>query len=171
MISIGSKKMIDCQVGSKKVKEIYVGSDKVWPSGNLLYEADVRGGGKSGTTVLATIPNYVPKTTKIKAVVTYISGTWKKGSPTLGSGEQAMQFGTPPYTPYVEFSEDVSPLSVEYNSGSDAFFLSIQKRDNNSYEQGNSDWSVNKEGQLVLNIFSTVSYLFSDPVHLQVYYQ
>lgn len=30
MISIGSKKMVDCQVGSKKVKEIYVGSDKVW---------------------------------------------------------------------------------------------------------------------------------------------
>lgn len=30
MISIGSKKMIDCQVGSKKVKEIYVGSKKVW---------------------------------------------------------------------------------------------------------------------------------------------
>ena len=30
MISIGSKKMIDCQVGSKKVKEIYKGSTKVW---------------------------------------------------------------------------------------------------------------------------------------------
>lgn len=30
MISIGSKKMVDCQVGSKKVKEIYVGSKKVW---------------------------------------------------------------------------------------------------------------------------------------------
>lgn len=30
MISIGSKKMIDCQVGDKKVKEIYVGEKKVW---------------------------------------------------------------------------------------------------------------------------------------------
>lgn len=30
MISIGSKKMVDCQVGSKKVKEIYKGSQKVW---------------------------------------------------------------------------------------------------------------------------------------------
>lgn len=30
MISIGSKKMVDCQVGSKKVKEIYVGSKKAW---------------------------------------------------------------------------------------------------------------------------------------------
>ena len=30
MISIGSKKMIDCQVGSKKVKEVYKGSKKVW---------------------------------------------------------------------------------------------------------------------------------------------
>ena len=30
MISIGSKKMIDCQVGSKKVKEIYKGNKKVW---------------------------------------------------------------------------------------------------------------------------------------------
>lgn len=30
MISIGSKKMVDCQVGSKKVKEIYKGSKKVW---------------------------------------------------------------------------------------------------------------------------------------------
>ena len=30
MISVGSKKMIDCQVGSKKVKEIYKGSTKVW---------------------------------------------------------------------------------------------------------------------------------------------
>ena len=30
MISIGSKKMVDCQVGSKKVKEIYKGSTKVW---------------------------------------------------------------------------------------------------------------------------------------------
>ena len=30
MISIGSKKMVDCQIGSKKVKEIYVGSKKAW---------------------------------------------------------------------------------------------------------------------------------------------
>ena len=75
MISIGSKKMVDCQVGSKKVKEIYVGSKKVWPSENLLYEADVKAGGKSGTTVLATIPNYVLKTTKIKVVCYYISVT------------------------------------------------------------------------------------------------
>ena len=30
MISIGSKKMVDCQVGSKKVKEVYKGSTKVW---------------------------------------------------------------------------------------------------------------------------------------------
>ena len=170
MISIGSKKMVDCQVGSKKVKKIYKGSKKVWPSENLLYEADVMSGGKNGTTVLATIPNFVSGTTKIKVVITYISGTWKKGNPTMGSGEQAMQFGTPPYSPYVEFNADVSPLSVEYK-GSDAFFLSIQKQSDLSYDMGNSEWSINKQGQLIISTTSTLSSVHSDPVHLQVYYQ
>ena len=171
MISIGNKQMIDCQVGSKKVKEIYKGSKKVWPSENLLYEADVKAGGKSGTTILATIPNYVLKTTKIKVVVSYISGTWKKGNPTMGSGEQAIQFGTPPYCPYVEFNADVSPLSTQYTSNSDAFFLSIQKQSDASYDFTTSEWSINKQGQLIINTSSTLSSVFSDPVHLQVYYQ
>ena len=171
MISIGSKQLVDCQVGSKKVKKIYKGSKKVWPSWNLLYDADVKAGGRSGSTTLATIPNYVPKTTKIKVVISYISGTWKKGNPTMGSGEQAIQFGQPPYSPYVEFSEDVSPLSFEYNSGSDAFFLSIQKQSDASYDFTNSEWSISKQGQLILNISSSLSSVFSDPIHLQVYYQ
>ena len=171
MISIGSKEMIDCQVGSKKVKEIYKGSTKVWPSWTLLYEADVRAGGDNGTTVLATIPNFVYKTTKIKAVITYKYGTWKKGGPTIGSGEQAICFGAPPTTPFVEFNADVSPLSTQYTSGNTNYFLSIRKEYSASYEHGDSYWSVNQQGQLILNISSSVPYVFSDPIHLQVYYQ
>lgn len=172
MISIGSKEMVDCQVGSKKVKEIYVGSKKVWPSWNLLYEADVRGGGDNGTTVLATIPNFVSKTTKIKVVVTYKYGTWKKGSPIGGAGEQALEFGVPPKSTFVEFNADVSPLSIQYTSGNTSYFLSIEKSspsDNTAYSD--TSWQINPQGQLTKYIGTNLSYLSSDPVHLQVYYQ
>ena len=117
MISIGSKQLVDCQVGSKKVKKIYKGSTKIWPSWNLLYEADVKSGGRSGGTTLATIPNFVPGTTKIKVVISYISGTWVNKFPTYGTGEQAVRFGNP--SAYVEFNADVSPLSDEYLTKTD----------------------------------------------------
>lgn len=171
MISIGSKEMVDCQVGSKKVKEIYVGSDKVWPSWTLLYEADVRSGGDRGTTTIATIPNYVHKTTKIKVVVTYIRGTWKMGSPTAGTGQQAISFGAPPNTPLIEFNADNSIHSVQYTSGNTSAFLGIQKCADGSYEYGDSTWSINPQGQLTQYTSSSVSWIYSDPVHLQVYYQ
>ena len=172
MISIGSKEMIDCQVGSKKVKEIYKGSTKVWPSWTLLYEADVRGGGSPGTTVLATIPNFVSKTTQNKVVVTYQYGTWKKGSPTAGAGQQSLEFGVPPKTTYVEFNADVSPLSIQYTSGNTSYFLSIEKSspyDTTAYSD--TSWQINPQGQLTKYINTNISYLISDPVHLQVYYQ
>ena len=172
MISIGSKEMVDCQVGSKKVKEIYKGSTKVWPSWTLLYEADVRGGGSQGTTVLATIPNFVSKTTKIKVVVTYQYGTWKKGSPTAGAGQQALELGVPPKTSFVEFNADVSPLSVQYTSGNTSHFMSIGK--SSSYDTtaySDTYWQINPQGQLTKYISTNLSSLLSDPVHLQVYYQ
>ena len=172
MISIGSKEMVDCQVGSKKVKEIYKGSTKVWPSWTLLYEADERGGGDKGTTVLATIPNFVSKTTKIKVVVTYKYGTWKKGSPTAGAGQQALEFGVPPKTSYVEFNADVSPLSIQYTSGNTSYFMSIEK--SSSYDTtaySDTSWQINPQGQLTKYISTNLSSLLSDPVHLQVYYQ
>lgn len=172
MISIGSKEMVDCQVGSKKVKEIYVGSKKVWPSWTLFYEADVRAGGSYGTTVLATIPNYVHKTTKIKIVVSYISGTWrKKGSPTTGTDEQSIEFGAPPKTPFIDFSADNPIHSVQYTSDNTSGFLYISKRTSSSYEYTDDNWSINNGGQILHYTSSSVSFLFSDPVHLQVYYQ
>ena len=172
MISIGSKEMIDCQVGSKKVKEIYKGSTKVWPSWTLLYEADVTGGGNNGTTVLATIPNFVSKTTKIKVVISYISGTWKTSYPIPGRGEQALEFGVPPKTPYVEFNADVSPLSIQYTSGNTSYFLSIETTlSYDSTASSDTSWQINPQGQLTKYISADLSYIISDPVHLQVYYQ
>ena len=171
MISIGSKEMVDCQVGSKKVKEIYKGSTKSWPSWTLFYEADVRGGGNNGTTVLATIPNYVHKTTKIKVVVSYITGTWIKREPTIGRDEQAIQFGVPRNTPFIDFSADNPIHSVQYTSGNTSGFLYLSKRTSSSSERANSEWSIDGGGHLRCYIQSTVPYLLSDPVHLQVYYQ
>ena len=171
MISIGSKEMVDCQVGSKKVKEIYKGSTKVWPSWNLLYEADVRGGGPAGTTVLAAIPNFVSKTTKIKVVVSYISGTWVKREPVTGRDEQSIQFGAPRNTTFIDFSADNPTHSVQYTSGNTSGFLYIGKKTSSSSERANSEWSIDGGGHLRCYIQSTVPYLLSDPVHLQVYYQ
>ena len=171
MISIGSKEMVDCQVGSKKVKEIYKGSTKVWPSWTLLYEADVVAGGSDGTTVVATIPNFVSKTTKIKVVVSYISGTWIKREPVAGRDEQSIEFGAPPNTPFIDFNADNPTHSVQYISGNTSYFLYLNKRTSSSYERTGSSWSIDGGGHLRCHIQSTVPYLFSDPVHLQVYYQ
>ena len=53
MISIGSKKMVDCQVGSKKVKEIYKGSTKVWAREqlSLLHSVEYTMGVDMGTNL------------------------------------------------------------------------------------------------------------------------
>lgn len=171
MISIGSKEMVDCQVGSKKVKEIYKGSTKVWPSWTLFYEADVRAGGSAGTTVLATIPNFVSKTTKIKVVVTYQYGTWIKRQPVTGRDEQSIEFGAPPNTTFIDFNADNPTHSVQYTSGNTSYFLRLDKRTSSSSERAGSSWSIDGGGNLRCYIQSTVPYLLSDPVHLQVYYQ
>ena len=67
MISIGSKKMVDCQVGSKKVKEIYVGSDKVWPP--PLWSGTIDNSEALGEIV--TIPNFSANT-KITITLEYV---------------------------------------------------------------------------------------------------
>lgn len=171
MISIGSKKMVDCQVGNKKVKEIYVGSKKVWPSENLLYEADVIAGGKSSSTTLATIPNFVPGTTKIKVVISYISGTWVNKFPTYGTGEQAIRFGNP--AAYVEFNADVSPLSDEYltQTTRSTDVISIYKVATSGNYLASMSIYINTQAQLIINQGGNTTSDFSDPVHLQVYYQ
>lgn len=76
MISIGSKKMIDCQVGSKKVKEIYVGSTKVWPP--PLWSGTIDNNNALGDIV--TIPNFSANT-KITVTLEYVSGTWNTTYP------------------------------------------------------------------------------------------
>ena len=170
MISIGSKQMINCQVGSKKVKEIYVGSTKVWPSWTLLYEADVTGGGDSGPT-LATIPNYVHGTTKIKVVISYISGTWVNKFPTFGTGEQAIRFGNP--AAYVEFNADVSPLSAEHlpQTTANTTILQVMRASTSGNFFNNTTWYVDTQGQLVRASSGNDSSIVTDPIHMQVYYQ
>ena len=73
MISIGSKKMVDCQVGSKKVKEIYVGSKKVWPTS--LWSGTLTSRTPYGE--ICTIPNISPNT-EITITLEYVSGTWNR---------------------------------------------------------------------------------------------
>ena len=171
MISIGSKQLVDCQVGSKKVKKIYKGSTKVWPSWNLLYEADVKAGGRNTSTTLATIPNFVPGTTKIKVVISYISGTWVNKFPTYGTGEQAIRFGNP--AAYVEFNADVSPLSDEYltQATRSTDVISIYKVAASGNYLASSSLYINLQAQLIQNNGGNTSSDFSDPIHLQVYYQ
>ena len=171
MISIGSKKLVDCQVGSKKVKKIYKGSTKVWPSWNLLYEADVKAGGTSGASTLATIPGFIPGTTKINVVISYISGTWVNKFPTYGTGEQAIRFGNP--AAYVEFNADVSPLSDEYltQATKSTSVISIYKVAESGNYLASLSLYINLQAQLILNNGGNTLSDFSDPVHLQVYYQ
>ena len=76
MISIGSKKMVDCQVGSKKVKEIYKGSTKVWPTS--LWSGIIDNSESLGEIV--TIPNFSANT-KITITLQYVSGTWSTTYP------------------------------------------------------------------------------------------
>ena len=170
MISIGSKQLVDCQVGSKKVKEIYVGSKKVWPSWNLLYEDDVTCSGSGGTT-LATIPNYVPGTTKIKIVISYISGTWVNKFPTFGTGEQSIRFGNP--AAYVEFNADVSPLSAEHLTKTTAniTILQLMRTSTSGKFLNNTTWYINTEAQLVRASSGNDASIVTDPIHMQVYYQ
>lgn len=171
MISIGSKQLVDCQVGNKKVKKIYKGSKKVWPSWNLLYEADVKAGGASGASTLATIPGFIPGTTKIKVVISYISGTWVNKFPTYGTGEQAIRFGNP--AAYVELNADVSPLSDEYLTRTDRStdVISIYKVAESGNYLASATFYINIQAELILNNGGNTSSNFSDPVHLQVYYQ
>ena len=172
MISIGSKKMVDCQIGSKKVKEIYKGSTKVWSSltWTLLYEDDIYGGGDNA--VFATIPDFVSGTTQIKVVVSYLGGTWKYYAPIPGSGAQSLQFGVPPEPPFIDFNADVSPLSIQYTSGDTNPFLMIQVASSDVGVQNVlSAWSITEQGDLYKISSPEMSGLSSDPVHLQVYYQ
>lgn len=75
MISIGSKKMVDCQVGSKKVKEIYVGDKKVWPTS--LWSGTLTSHTPYGE--ICTIPD-ISSSTEITITLEYVSGTWGTGS-------------------------------------------------------------------------------------------
>ena len=171
MISIGSKQLVDCQVGSKKVKEIYKGSTKIWPSWNLLYEADVTGGGDSGPT-LATIPNYVSGTTKIKIVISYISGTWVNKFPAFGTGEQSIRFGNP--AAYVEFNADVSPLSAEHltKTTANTTILQLMRASTSGNFFNSTTWYIdNNTAQLVRASSGNDSSIVTDPIHMQVYYQ
>lgn len=79
MISIGSKKMVDCQVGNKKVKEIYVGSDKVWARETLtqLHQLTMTMGVDRGTDLnwKTTFANAgLAIGDKIKVVIDVVSG-------------------------------------------------------------------------------------------------
>ena len=176
MISIGSKEMVDCQVGSKKVKEIYKGSTKVWPSGialgTLLYEGDVLGGGAEvGTTILAEIPNY-GYVTKIQIVVTYISGTWVNKFPTSGTDEQTLRIGNP--FAYTEFNANVSPLYAEYSPNTTkntVLFQIIKRTASDSSIIVSTSWNINRYGELNRQNVNAAPDVFSDPVHIQVYYQ
>ena len=171
MISIGSKEMVDCQVGSKKVKEIYKGSTKVWPSWNLLYEADIKTGGTNGTKIVATIPGFVSGTTKIKAVVSYVSGTWVTHQPDAGTGEQALQFGAPPKVPFVEFNADVSPLTIQYTSGNTRNFIDVSKAyQYDASQDATIQYKITPNGGLEEYKRADAAYVISDPVHRQVYY-
>lgn len=172
MISIGSKGLIDCQVGNKKVKEIYKGSTKVWSSltWTLLYEDDIYGGGDNA--VFATIPNFVSGTTQIKVVISYLGGEWRESSPIQGSGAQSLQFGVPPETPFVNFNEYNSPLSIQYTSGDTNPFLIIQVASSDfGVPNVLSAWSITEQGDLYKISSPEMSGLSSDLVHLQVYYQ
>ena len=176
MISIGSKKMVDCQVGSKKVKEIYVGSKKVWPSGivlgKLLYEGDVLGGGgEVGETQLAKITNYRYKT-KLQIVVTYISGTWVKKFPTSGTDEQALRMGNP--IVYTDFNANTSPLYAEYpinTTKTTNLFQIVKRTTSDTSIIVNTSWNIDKFGNLTRNNNNVATDIYSDPVHIQVDYQ
>ena len=176
MISIGSKKMVDCQVGSKKVKEIYKGSTKVWPSGialgTLLYEGDVLGGGeKVETTILAEIPNY-SNVTKLQIVVTYISGNWVNKFPTSGTDEQALRIGNP--IEYTDFNANTSPLYAEYSPNTSkniALFQILKRTTSDSSIIVSTSWNITRYGELNRANINTAPDTFSDPVHIQVYYQ
>ena len=80
MISIGSKKMVDCQVGSKKVKEIYVGSKKVWAREKLtqLHQLTMTMGVDRSSTSLNWSTKFVDAGLaigdKIKVVIDVVSG-------------------------------------------------------------------------------------------------
>lgn len=80
MISIGSKKMVDCQVGSKKVKEIYVGSDKVWAREKLtqLHQLTMTMGVDMSSSKLNWSTKFVDAGLaigdKIKVVIDVVSG-------------------------------------------------------------------------------------------------
>lgn len=98
MISIGSKKMVDCQVGSKKVKEIYVGSKKVWPTS--LWSGTLTSHTPYGE--ICTIPDISPNT-EITITLEYVSGTWNDGSVAYGqwlyylkSSSSGLQMVSPP---------------------------------------------------------------------------
>lgn len=171
MISIGSKEMVDCQVGSKKVKEICVGDKQIWPSWTLLYEADIRTGGTNGQKVVATIPGFVSGTTKIKAVVSYVSGTWEAHYPTA-AGQQSLQLGAPPKLRFVEFNADVSPLTIQYTSGNTSNFIDVSKSyQNNASQDATIQYNIRPNGELNEYKRADAAYIVSDPVHLQVYYQ
>lgn len=109
MISIGSKKMVDCQVGSKKVKEIYKGSTKVWPTS--LWSGTIDNSEALGQ--IATIPNLSGKT-KITVTFQYVSGTWNTSSPgsyiqylIRGQGNFTVDPPLSPQNPTVTFTSDV----------------------------------------------------------------
>lgn len=80
MISIGSKKMVDCQVGSKKVKEIYKGSTKVWARETLtqLHQLTMTMGVDRSSTEFSWSTKFADAGLaigdKIKVVIDVVSG-------------------------------------------------------------------------------------------------
>ena len=127
MISVGSKKMVDCQVGSKKVKEIYVGSKKVWPTS--LWSGTIDNSQALGDIV--TIPNFSANT-KITITLEYVSGTWNTNYPgsfiTYSIKGQNINAVNPPLSsqnPKFTFTTDVHYTTSSYQGSSINLFKLI----------------------------------------------
>ena len=135
MISVGSKKMVDCQVGSKKVKEIYVGSDKVWPP--PLWSGTIDNSEALGQ--IATIPNFSANT-KITITLEYVSGTWNTNYPgsyiTYNIKGQNLATVDPPLSsqnPKFTFTTDVNYTTSSWSGSSINLFKLVG--DNGTYSR------------------------------------
>ena len=131
MISIGSKKMVDCQVGSKKVKEIYVGSKKVWAREKLaqLHQLTMTMGVDMSSSNLNWSAKFADAGLaigdKIKVVIDVVSGddiVLKPDTIPKGSGcnnirniEQNQYVG--PFAPGQSYTQYITLQDVESTGG------------------------------------------------------
>lgn len=169
MISIGSKKMVDCQVGSKKVKEIYVGSDKVWPpplwSGTIDNDQDLG--------VIATIPNFSANT-KITVTLQYVSGEWNAPSYPRSSiiyktkGQNLTDVNPPlsPQNPKFTFTTDVYYNTSSWSSSNEALIKLIG--DDGTYSRSVQLTYNTYTGKLSLGFYISQGSTITPPVKVTI---